>query len=283
MTEWLPLLAVLLGVGALAGFTAGLFGIGGGAVMVPALLFAFERLGVSDSVLMHCAVATSASVIIVNGWRSTRGHHARGSVAVELLWPESGWWLSYGLWIGVGAFFGAWWLAPRLASSTLSLIFAAVASVVALQFIIGRTSFTLRETVPGGAAPPVVGGGVGVLSAVMGIGGGSLSVPLLTLCGVPVHRAIGTAAAFGVAIAVPATVGFIVSGWGVAGRPMGSLGYVNVVGFAAIVAAAWFAVPLGTRAAHALSAVPLRRVFGVCLLLVALNMARKAGLFSGLF
>ncbi|MGB3455635.1 MAG: sulfite exporter TauE/SafE family protein [Litorimonas sp.] len=278
MTELLPLAALLLAVGVVAGVSAGLFGIGGGAVMVPALFFAFSALGVNPEVVMHCAVATSASVIIVNGYRSVRGHLARSSVDLQVLWP-SAWWRSYGLWIGVGSFIGAWWLAPRLASDTLTLIFAMVATGVALQFIFGRPDFTVLRNVPGGAAPPIVGGGVGALSAIMGIGGGSISVPLLTLCGMPVHRAVGTAAGFGLAIAVPATIGFVLSGWGVTGRPPGSLGYVNFAGFALIVVSAWFAVPLGTALAHRLEAVPLRRIFGLCLALVALNMARKAGLF----
>lgn len=278
MIEFLPLIALLLGVGALAGFTAGLFGIGGGAVMVPALFFAFSVLGVDPDVVMHCAVATSASVIIVNGYRSTRSHLARGSVDMALLWPRQ-LWRSYALWIGVGAFFGAVWLAPRLGSDGLTLIFAIVAFLVALQFIIGRPDFTLRETVPGGVAPPFVGGSVGSLSAIMGIGGGSISVPLLTLCGMPVHRAVGTAAGFGLAIAIPATIGFVISGLGVAGRPPGSLGYVNLIGFALIVLSAWFMVPLGTAMAHRLQAAPLRRIFGICLALVALNMALEAGLF----
>ncbi len=278
MSELLPLVGLLLAVGGVAGLSAGLFGIGGGAVMVPALFFAFTSLGVAPEVVMHCAVATSASVIIVNGFRSVRGHLARDSVDMDLLWPRAVW-RSYALWIGVGSFIGAWWLAPKLASDTLTLIFAAVASIVALQFILGRPDFTVRQTVPGGVAPPVVGGSVGALSAIMGIGGGSISVPLLTLCGVPVHRAVGTAAGFGLAIAVPATLGFVLSGWGVEGRPSGSVGYVNLVGFAVIVASAWFAVPLGTALAHKLEAVPLRRIFGIALALVALNMAREAGLF----
>lgn len=278
MTDLLPLITLLLGVGALAGFTAGLFGIGGGAVMVPALFFAFTAIGVAPEVVMHCAVATSASVIIVNGYRSTRSHMARDSVDMGLLWPEA-WWLSYALWIGIGSFVAAVWLAPRLSSDALTLIFALVALIVAAQFIIGRPDFILRDSVPGGIAPPIVGSSVGALSAIMGIGGGSISVPLLTLCGVPVHRAVGTAAGFGLAIAIPATLGFIVSGWGLLGRPALSLGYVNLAGFALIVASAWFMVPLGTALAHRLEAVPLRRIFGVCLAAVALNMARKAGLF----
>lgn len=278
MTELLPLIALLIAVGALAGFTAGLFGVGGGAVMVPALFFAFASLGVAPEILMHCAIATSASVIIVNGYRSTRSHLARNSVDMDLLWPAQIW-RSYGLWIGIGSFIGAWWLAPKLGSDRLTLIFACVAFIVAAQFIFGRPNFQFRDSVPGGFAPPLVGGSVGALSAIMGIGGGSFSVPLLTLCGVPVHRAVGTAAGFGLAIAVPATLGFVLSGWGVPGRPAFSVGYVNLVGFALIVASAWFMVPLGTAMAHRLKAVPLRRIFGICLALVALNMARKVGLF----
>lgn len=278
MSELLPLIALLIAVGALAGFTAGLFGIGGGAVMVPALFFAFTAIDVDPEVIMHCAVATSVSVIIINGYRSTRSHLARDSVDMELLWPRQ-WWRSYALWIGVGSFIGAWWLAPRLSSDSLTLVFASVAMVVALQFIIGRPDFTLRQSVPGGLSPPLVGSSVGALSAIMGIGGGSISVPLLTLCGVPVHRAVGTAAGFGLAIAIPATIGFVLSGLEVVGRPPTSLGYVNLAGFALIAASSWFIVPWGTALAHKLKAVPLRRIFGICLALVALNMARKTGLF----
>lgn len=278
MIEYLPLIALLIGVGALAGFSAGLFGIGGGSVMVPALFYAFQSLGVDPDVVMHCAVATSASVIIINGYRSTRSHWQRDSVDMDLLWPKQ-WWSSYALWIGLGSFLGAVWLAPRLASDSLTLIFAVVALLMALQFIFGRPSLVLRDTVPGGVAPPLVGGSIGALSSIMGIGGGLLSVPFLTLCGMPVHKAVGTAAGFGLAIAIPATAGFILSGWAIEGRPPLSLGYVNLAGFVLIVASAWFLVPLGTAMAHRLKAVPLRRFFGICLALVALNMAREAGLF----
>lgn len=248
--------------------------------MVPALFYAFSELGVRQEVVMHCAVATSAAVIILNAIRSTKAHHARGAVDMLLVWPGGRiWWQSYALWIGVGAFLAAVWIAPKLSSAMLTRIFAGIALLVALQFIFGRPSFTLRKTVPKGPAPLLAGGSVGVLSSLMGIGGGSLSVPLLAVCGTPIHRAIGTAAAFGLFIAVPATIGFIVSGWAVAGRPFGSLGYVNLLGFALITVAAWPFVPLGAKLAHRLDATLLRRIFGICLALVALNMARKTGLF----
>lgn len=278
LQNW-PLILTLLAVGGIAGLTAGLFGIGGGAVMVPALYFAFSSLGVPEDIVMHCAVATSAAVIILNAFRSTRAHHAKDAVDMTLVWPRPKWWQSYGVWIGVGAFFAATWIAPRLSGEALTFLFAGIAIFVSLQFIFGKPSFVLRQTVPRGPAPVLAGGSVGILSALMGIGGGSLSVPLLMLFGVPIHRAIGTAAAFGLFIAVPATLGFILSGWGVAGRPLGSLGYVNGLGFSLITTAAWPMVPFGAKLAHNLDAAYLRRIFGLCLALIALNMARKAGLF----
>jgi len=270
-----PLIITLSCVGAVAGLTSGLFGIGGGSVMVPVLFYAFISLGVPEDVVMHCAVATSSSVIIFNAIRSVRSHHKHGAVDWDLLWPKNPF-LSYALWIGVGAFFAAIWLAPRLSGEALILIFAVVASLVALKFIFGQPDWKFRETVPGGAARPVVGGSVGALSAIMGIGGGSLTVPLMNMCGVPIHRAIGTASGFGLAIALPATIGFIVSGWGVAGRPAFSLGYVNGLGFAVIAGIAFLTIPLGAKLAHGMSQSKLKMVFGICLLLVAANMARKA-------
>ncbi len=266
---------MLLTVGALAGLSAGLFGIGGGAVMVPALYFAFTALGVSGEVVMHCAVATSSAIIIVNALRATRSHHKEGAVEWDLLWPKNPL-ASYALWIGLGSFMAAIWLAPRLSGQVLTILFAVVASLVSLQFIFGRPDWRLREAVPGGAARPLVGGAIGALSSLMGIGGGSFTVPLMSLCGVPIHRAVATASGFGFAIALPATLGFIISGQGVAGRPAFSLGYVNLPGFVIIASVAFITIPLGARLAHMMSQRKLKLIFGICLLLVALNMARKA-------
>ena len=269
------LVLALLAVAMVSGFASGLFGIGGGAIMVPALHYAFKSIGVADNTVMHTAVATSAAVIIVNSWRSVRKHHARGSVDMDILLPKQIW-RSYGLWIGVGSFLAALWIAPKLSGDALTALSAVIAFLVALQFIFGRPGFVIRQSVPGGVAPPLVGSTVGGLSALMGIGGGSLSVPLLSLCNVPIHRAIGTASGFGLAIALPATVGFIISGWGVDQRPILSLGYVNLAGFVIIAAVSLFIVPLGVKAAHALDASKLKKVFGICLMLVALNMLRES-------
>lgn len=274
MAELLPLILMLAFVGGLAGFTAGLFGIGGGAVIVPALYYAFTALGYPETVTMHMAVGTSAAVIVVNAMRSVRAHDAHGAVDWDLLWPRNKL-QSYALWIGLGAFAASLWLAPRLSGEALRMIFAVMASVIALQFIFGSPSFTLRQSVPGGAARPLAGGGIGALSALMGIGGGSITVPLMAMCNVPIHRAIATASGFGFAIALPASVGFMISGWSVEGKPYFSIGYVNLLGFIFIAALAFFTIPIGAKLAHKMSQKKLKLVFGLCLLAVALNMARK--------
>jgi len=164
LTQYLPLILTLLAVGGIAGLSAGLFGIGGGAVMVPALYFAFDALGVSQDVVMHSAVATSSAIIIVNAVRSTRSHHKHGAVDWDLLWPKNPF-LSYALWIGIGAFIAAIWFAPKMSGQALTLLFAIVAGIISLQFIFGRPDWKLRETVPGGIIRPLVGGTVGVLSS----------------------------------------------------------------------------------------------------------------------
>ncbi len=275
IAQYFPLIVTLLIVGALSGLSAGLFGIGGGSVMVPALFFSFKALGVADDVVIHCAVATSSAIIIVNALRSVRSHHRHGAVDWRLLWPKP-FWQSYALWIALGSFLAALWIAPHMSGQALTLLFACVMSVVAMQFIFGRPDWKLRDDVPGGLARPVFGGVVGVLSALMGIGGGSLTVPLMSMCNMPIHRAVGTASGFGFAIALPATIGFIISGWSVAGRPAFSLGYVNGLGFILIAMSAYLTIPLGTRLAHSLSQSRLKLIFGICLLFVAMNMARKA-------
>ena len=262
-------------VGAIAGLSAGLFGIGGGAVMVPALYFAFHGLGVPEDIVMHCAVATSSAVIIANSVRSVRRHNAYGAVDWDLLWPQN-LLKSYGLWIGMGAFWAAIWLAPQISGRSLTILFAFISFFVAMQFIFGRPNWVLWDKVPGGLARPFVGGGVGILSSLIGIGGGSLTVPLMSLCGVPIHRAVGTASGFGFAIAVPATLGFIVSGIGVPERPVFSLGYVNLLGCVLVAVIAYITIPYGVKLAHNLSQKRLKICFGLCLIIISANMARKA-------
>ncbi len=274
MPDIFIMLLVMSVTGALAGLGAGLFGIGGGAIMVPALYFAFMYLGYDQSTVMHMAVATSSAVIIVNAIRSVKAHDALGNVDWNLLWPKPPW-NSYAIWIGIGAFIASLAIAPRLSGQHLTLIFAALALLIALQFIFGRPNFVISKTIPGGLALPGIGSIVGVLSALIGIGGGSLTVPLMSLCSVPIHRAIGTASGFGFAIGGPATLGYIMSGWNVPMRAPYSLGYVNIPSFFFLTMAAFLCVPLGAKLANRLPQNTLKRVFGICLFLVALNLIRK--------
>ncbi len=264
----------LLCVGAVAGFSAGLFGIGGGAIIVPALYYTFSALGYSQDVSMHAAVATSMAVIVVTSLRSAYGHHRRGAVDWSLVWPKN-LLQSWGIWIGVGSLLTALVLSNMLSGDDLLVIFAVFIAGIALQFMFGRPSWKLADGVPGGLAPPVVGTVLGGLCALLGIGFGSIGVTLMVLCNKRIHHAIGTAAALGFFISLPATIGYIISGQGVIGRPDFSLGYVSVIGFVLIVITSVLCAPLGVKAAHNLSQKKMRMVFGICLLLIALNILRK--------
>lgn len=270
----ITLVIALLAAGCAAGFTAGMFGIGGGAIMVPVLKYTFEALGYSGDVTMHMAIGTSTSIIIVTALRSAYGHHKKQAVDWDLVWPKNpfkGW----GLWIGIGALLAPLIIASSLSGSQLTVLFGCVMVFIALQFIFGRPEWSLAKDVPSGAAAPVVGTGLGGLCALMGIGFGSIGVTLMLLCGRPIHKAIGTAAAIGFFIGAPAALGYMVSGLGEAGRPPFSLGYVNGLGFALMAASTIICVPLGVKAAHKLNQEKLRLIFGICLLALALEMLRK--------
>ncbi len=269
------LVLALMVVGAAAGFSAGLFGIGGGAIIVPALYYTFDALGYPSEVIMHTAVATSSATIIVTSLRSASGHNKHAAVDWQLIWPKN-LFVSWGIWIGIGSLVAAAVLAKYISGAMLTLIFGSVASLIALQLIFGRPDWRLAQKVPVNAVTPPIGFSLGALCSLMGIGFGSFGVTFMLLCGKPIHRAIGTAAALGIFISIPATLGFILSGLGVAGRPPVSLGYVNLLGFALIATMSFLFIPLGVRTAHRLPQNKLRMAFGICLLLVALNMLRKA-------
>ena len=272
--QMLTLALVLLAVGAAAGFSAGLFGIGGGAIIVPALYYTFSALGYSQDVAMHAAIATSAATIIVTSLRSAHSHHKRGAVDWDLVWPPNPL-KSWGIWIGAGSLLAALFVSNWLSGEALVMIFGLFIALIAVQFIFGRPDWKLAETVPSGMAPPLAGTILGGLCSLMGIGFGSIGVTLMVLCGKRIHGAIGTAAALGFFIGVPATIGYIISGQSIAGRPAYSVGYVSLLGFILIAVTSFIFAPLGVKAAHKLSQEKLRLVFGICLLLVAINMMRK--------
>src|SRR5690606_11803626 len=199
MSSELLLFAVALaGAGVFAGCVGGVFGIGGGAVIVPALYYVFTAIGIDESVRMHVAIGTSLSTIISTSWRSLAAHTKAGAVDYDVL-------KRWGPWISLGAVIGA--VAAGLADTdALLLVFGAGLLLVSAQMAFASPDWRLFSDMPRGAARAGVASGIGLLSALMGIGGGAFGVTVMTLCGKPIHRAVATASGFGAAIALPAAL-----------------------------------------------------------------------------
>ncbi|MBN8605717.1 MAG: sulfite exporter TauE/SafE family protein [Caulobacterales bacterium] len=263
--------AALAGAGLFAGFVGGLFGIGGGAVIVPVLYALFTLLGVDESVRMHVAVGTSLSTIVSTSWRSLATHTKAGAVDFEVL-------RAWAPWITLGALVGAA-LAGLANTEALLIVFGGGLLLVALQMGFSNPNWRAFAELPRGIARAATAGSIGVLSAMMGIGGGAFGVTMMTLCGRPIHQAVATASGFGAAIALPAALGYIVAGWGREGLPPWSLGFVSLPGFVLLALLTAITAPIGARLAHRLPQQALKRAFAVLLALVALNMLRQA--FSG--
>lgn len=262
--ELLPFALVLLIAGAGAGIIAGLLGVGGGIVVVPVLYHLFTLIQVDDSIRMKLAIGTSLATIVATSYSSASAHYRRGNVDQEFL---KGWGPAIIAGVLLGSAVAAWVQGPVLTS-----IFAVVALVVALQIAFGSPKWKLGEHLPTGPARLGIGGTIGMLSAMMGIGGGTMTVPLMTMYGIPVHRAVGSAAATGFLIGVPGTLGFIIGGWNAPGLPPGSLGYVSLIGLALIVPTSMLCAPLGARLAQRMNTLVLKRVFAGFLGLTAIRM-----------
>ena len=256
-------LTTLLAAGALAGTAAGLLGIGGGVIIVPVLSLVFVDQGVAGDIIIKVAVGTSLATIVVTAISSIWAHHRHGAVRWPLARTMSGG-------VVVGALLGAW-LADIIPGYWLTIGFILFLIAVSLQMAVGPVS--AGRSLPGAWSLRAVSAGVGVISALMGIGGGALHVPYLSWCGVPVRQAIATAAAIGFPLALASTLGFIVTGLDESLLPPHSLGYVNLPAFAGVVAASILFAPLGARLAHRLPERLLKRVFAAFLFLLALRMA----------
>ena len=258
----------LLVAGLAAGFVGGLFGIGGGIVIVPALYFVFTALGVDEAVRMHVAVGTSLSTIIATSWRSLSAHTKAGAVDFTVL-------RSWTPWISFGALLGA--VAAGFANTeALLVIFGGGLLLIAAQMGLASPNWRVFSELPRGIARALIAGALGLLSAMMGIGGGAIGVTVMTLCGRPIHQAVATASGFGAAIAVPAAIGYAIVGWGHAGLPPWSLGFVNIAGFVFLALLTMITAPIGARLAHKLPQLTLKRAFAVVLAIIALNMLREA-------
>ena len=259
------MIALLAVIGAFAGVIGGLLGVGGGIVLVPAFFYAFGHLGFGGPQLMQVCVATSLATIVVTSLRSAAGHHRKGALDRAVL-------RRWGPFLVLGAVLGVL-VATRLASTTLQAVFGVLAGLAGLYMAFGRDRWRLGTAMP---AHPVAGGLaglVGFLSVLMGIGGGTFGVPLMTLYNQPIHRAVGTASAFGLLIALPSVLGFFLLP--VALAPPYTIGAVNLPAFFVVIGTTLITTPWGVRLAHAMDPKPLRRAFAVFLVLVAANMLRK--------
>ncbi|MBA5776891.1 sulfite exporter TauE/SafE family protein [Stappia sp. F7233] len=254
----------LLGTGVIAGIIAGLLGVGGGIVIVPVLYHMLLALGVDEQVVMHIAVGTSLATILGTGTSSALAHYRRGGVDVDLL---KRWWLPIAIGVVTGSIVGG-----NVSGNVLSLIFATVALAVALNMILRKDGVSLATKLPGTPIKETLGFFIGSISVMMGIGGGTLSVPILTLFSYPIRLAVGTASAIGLLIAVPGTIGAIYYGLGVEARPPWSLGYVNLIGFLLIIPASTLSAPLGARIAHTINPRALKIVFALFLAFTGLRM-----------
>lgn len=268
MQEWLILGVAMLATGCIAGVLAGLFGIGGGIVIVPVLEGALGAVGVDPAIRMHVAVATSLATIIPTSISSARAHHRRHSVDTDIV-------KRWAVFVLVGALAGTW-IASQLHSRVLALVFATLALLVAVKMTFFPDSKNLTEDIPTARWVPAIPIAIGGFSSMMGIGGGTFSVMTLTLFNQSVHRAVGTAALFGLVISLPGTAGFITTGLSDPRVPMGSLGYVSLPGFALIAPTTVLAAPLGAKIAHAFSPRQLSVAFGVFLVVASIRLFYRA-------
>ncbi len=257
------ILITYIGVGLVAGILAGLLGIGGGLVIVPMLVYCLARQEIPDAFIMHIALGTSMASIVFTSISSFLAHHKRRAVrwdVVRRIVPG----------ILVGTFLGSC-LASRLPTNFLKAFFVVFLYYVAGQMLLDKKPAPSR-VLPGQAGMSAVGGLIGVVSSLVGIGGGTLSVPFMIWCNLALHQAIGTSAAIGFPIAIAGTVGYAVNGWSVPGLPGYSLGYLYLPALAGIVSTSVLTAPLGVRLAHSLPVAKLKRVFAVVLLLVGTRM-----------
>jgi len=234
---------------------------------VPLLFNVFPLFGIPEAIQMKLAVATSLATIVPTSIQSARKHHAKGAMDVGLIrsiWPA----MLVGVALGTA-------LAVYVHGDGLTAVFAVVALLVALNMGLTGVDSKITDGMPTGVGRQAIGLGIGGISAMMGIGGGTLGVPILSLCGVPIRSAVATSSAFGLIISIPATIGFIWGGWGDPLLPPFSLGYVNLIGFALIVPSSLLATPWGVHLAHTIPPIWLKRAFGAFLLITSIRMFWK--------
>jgi uncharacterized membrane protein YfcA len=262
------LILELLAMGTIAGFLAGLLGVGGGMMMVPAMSWLLARQGVASGLSVKMAVATSMATILFTSLASVRAHHRLGNVR----WPTARALVPGILFGGLAAGAGAF---SVLKGQGLALFFAAFIGYTALQMLLDRKPSPSRA-LPGPAGLFGVGSGIGFISGLLGAGGAFMSVPFMTWCNVPPREAVGTSAALGFPIAAASTLGYLVSGWSMPSALPGAFGYLYLPALLLVAVASVTMAPLGARTAQRINVVVLKRFFAVMLFLLALTMLQRA-------
>lgn len=255
--------------GYLAGFLAGLFGVGGGAIIVPVLYQMLGLIGVDEAVKMHLAVGTSLAIIVPTSLQSFAKHRMRGVVDLKLLKS-----LSWSVPAGVIC---AAVIAAYISGASLRILFAIVALMIAMKLLFAKESWRVGNKLPGTVGRSVIGWLMGFFSTFMGVGGGVLNNTFMTLYGRPMHEAVATSAGVGVLISVPGVIGYLWAGWGADGLPPFSLGFINLLMVAMVIPVSLMAAPIGVKMAHGLSRRQLEITFGLFLVVVA------ARFFASLF
>jgi uncharacterized membrane protein YfcA len=270
-TSDLVLLVIgLLAAGAVTGLLAGVFGVGGGAVIVPVLYELFRLQGIPEETRMPLAVGTSLAIIVPTSIRSFRAHQAKGAVDLSIL-------KTWAVPVVLGVIAGSA-IARYAPPELFKAVFVVVAGVSAVRLLFGRDSWRLGTDLPGGALMQVFGLVIGLLSALMGIGGGQLSNLFMTFYGRPIHQAVATSSGLGVLISIPGALGYIYAGWPKMGLvpavlPPLSLGYISLIGLALVIPTSIWTAPIGANMAHRLSKRRLEVAFGIFLLLVCVRFA----------
>ena len=259
----LELIFAFISLGAVTGLFAGLFGIGGGGVMVPVLTFIFLRMKFPAEHLVHLALATSMAAIVPTAIASLRAHHKRKAVVWSLV-------IKIAPGILVGTFAGTF-LASYLSAKPLAIFFSTFMAFVALQMVVDRKPKPSRQ-VPNGIGLSCVGASIGGISALVAIGGGTLTVPFLTWCNIALPVAIGTSAAVGLPIAFSGALGYLINGWSVANLPAYTLGFIYWPAVILIACASFFTAPLGAKLAHSLPIATLKKCFAVLLISLSAQM-----------
>ena len=253
----------LIGAGAVAGLLAGIFGIGGGAVLVPVLYQFLGILHVDEAVRMHISVGTSLAVIVPTSLRSFLSHRKRGAVDEDLL-------KSFVIAIPGGVVIGAI-LAAFISANGLKAVFAVIALIVAFKMLFGKESWRLADDLPGRIGRSIAGVIIGFFSSLMGIGGGVMNNTFMTLYNRPIHQAVATSSGVGVLISIPGAIGYMAAGWSKEGLPDFSMGFVNLLAVILIIPVTILIAPLGVKIAHALPRKILSRAFGIFLIIVAIR------------